>query len=227
MVIVVDAGHGGTDPGAIGISGLMEKEVNLKVALKLGNLLKNIGVDVLYTRSTDVYISLSDRSNFANQNNADYFISIHANSATAASANGIETYVYLEDGVTEKFAEAVQTNLIKETNFTDRGVKIANFYVLRTTNMPAILVEMGFLSNAIEEAMLKQDSFLDKIASGIYNGVVEYLGLEFRDEPEVPHWGQQSLDKMLELGLITSPKEPDSPVSWAEFATVTLRILNR
>lgn len=221
MLIVIDPGHGGKDSGAVGPSGLKEKDVTRNIALRLGEILQSKGIEVMYTHSTDVFVELSTRADMANKSKADYFVSIHCNSATNADARGTETYVYLKDGVTDKMAEKVQKELTKMNQLLDRGVKVADFAVLRETVMPAILVEVAFISNKTEEGLLKQASVLQKTAQGIANGLFDFLGIK-----EEEHWGQAAIDELMKLGLITSPKDPNANVTWAEFATVLLRTID-
>lgn len=181
--LTIDAGHGGKDPGAIGPTGVQEKDITLKLALKVGNLLTARGVNVNYTRTDDRSVELSERAVFANTAKAKYFLSIHINSAANAAANGTETYAYASGGQGEKLAAAIQKNLVAAIGLTNRGVKFANFAVLRETNMPAALTEVNFICNPKEEAMLKDEAFLNKAASGIAKGVIEFLGLKWEVAP--------------------------------------------
>ncbi|ONI44296.1 N-acetylmuramoyl-L-alanine amidase [Candidatus Epulonipiscioides gigas] len=222
MLIVLDAGHGGSDSGAIGFSNLLEKDVVLKVTLILAELLEKLKIDVLLTRNNDSFIPLTDRSEFANTNGADYFISIHANAATTISVSGVETYAYSTSGKSYLLAQDVQKHLVSATGFNNRGVKTANFYVLRETKMPAILIEIGFISNPIEEQHLKDDNFIHKIAFGIYEGIAEYLNLKISTE----HLGQSAIYKLKELGIISELHDADNFVTWGEFATIILQIMN-
>lgn len=222
MLIVIDPGHGGNDPGAIGANGLKEKDITLDIALRLGGILQTRGVEVIYTRSIDVFVALNERANKANQLKADYFISIHVNSASSSNARGTEAYIYRADGRTDKLAERVQKELTKVNELVDRGVKKGDFAVLRETNMPAILIEVAFISNKDEEALLRQPSFLEKTATGIANGIVDFLGIKQSD-----HWGKSAIDELIEIGLIVDSKDPKAYVTWAEFATVLLRTINQ
>lgn len=226
MLIVIDAGHGGKDSGAIGPTGLKEKDITLNISLRLGGILEKSGIEVVYTRSEDVFVELSKRADMANKLKADYFVSIHTNSATNEGAKGIETYVYIEDGVTDKLAKEVQKQLVEINQRLDRGVKKGDLAVLRETIMPAILVEVAFISNPQEESLMRQPQFLQNSAQGIANGIFEFLGIK---EPEKPqdHWGQAAIDELLKWGLITEEKDPKAYVTWAEFATVLVRALDK
>ncbi|PRX17800.1 N-acetylmuramoyl-L-alanine amidase [Orenia metallireducens] len=173
--IVIDAGHGGHDPGAIGPMGVMEKEVNLKIAHKVNSMLKRKGYNTVMTRDNDRFIPLDGRAEIANTLNADIFISIHANSHPRISVNGTETYAHW-NASKDNWALAwyVQSEMIKRIGLSDKGLKAANFSVLRNTEMPAILVESGFLSNPTEERLLKSDNFQQKVAEGIVAGIEKY-----------------------------------------------------
>lgn len=176
MKICIDPGHGGADPGAVGPTGLREKDVNLAVGLKLAELLKPIA-EVKLTRTKDVAVSLKDRAAVANSWGADYFISCHANSFKDRKVGGVETWAYAKGGQGEKLAKAVQPELVKATGFANRGVKFNTaFAVLRNTAAPAILTESGFISNPNEEKLLKTSAFREKIAMAIAQGVANYTG---------------------------------------------------
>ncbi len=183
-VIVVDPGHGGSDPGAIGrVLGVTDAEVGLTVGQKLRDMLEADGATVIMTRDTDVRLGLPERSAKANNAEADLFISIHANSSTNTAPSGIQIYYYAPSGNANLYAQSyVRKTLATEVSDgmqaatgTKSEVRTANYAVLRETDRPAILVETGFLSNAAEEALLAQDSYRQKLAQGIYDGVVEYL----------------------------------------------------
>ena len=210
--IVIDPGHGGNDPGAIGPSGVKEKDVTLAIARRLAKLLReNLDVQVFLTRDTDKFISLDRRTEIANLLGGDLFVSIHANAAWDSKVKGTETfynsqYVYGEGAEevatrenaafssevkvkniiwdliqnqyrseSRQLAEIVQNKLVATCSTLNRGVKSARFYVLRGINMPAILVEVGFISNPWEEQKLKTPTFQDNIALGIYKGLASYI----------------------------------------------------
>jgi len=177
-LIVVDAGHGGRDPGAIGYSGSREKDLVLDIAMKLENLLENGGAKVIMTRRTDEYIELTDRSKIANDNNADIFVSIHLNSHVDSEHNGTETYIRPNyDQTNLLLANLTQRALIKGLGTCNRGVKSNNLKVLDTTNMPAILNEIAFLSNKDEESLLMNEEFREKAAIALYKGINNYFRL--------------------------------------------------
>ncbi|QAA35027.1 N-acetylmuramoyl-L-alanine amidase [Clostridium manihotivorum] len=183
--LVLDAGHGGRDPGAIGPTGLQEKECNLYIAKKCEEILKKQGITVQQTRADDSYIGLSERAKIANDANSKYFISIHINSADIQTANGTEVYSLVKGGEGEKLAQRILSSMVNEINLSSRGVKFANFAVLRETNMPAILIETCFISNVNEERLLREDSFKDKVALSISKGFLDYIGISYKEDVSV------------------------------------------
>ena len=194
--VVLDAGHGGRDPGALGLTGLTEKECTLYIAKKCEEILKAHNINVKQTREDDSYLSLSDRAQIANKTNAKYFISIHVNSADISSANGTEVFALGKGGEGEQLSSSVLNNIIKITNLANRGIKFANFAVLRETDMPAILVEVCFISNSSEEELLKSDSFKDKVALAIAKGYLQYVGKSY----------EVAVDKKLFTEIISAPR---------------------
>ena len=219
-VVVIDPGHGGKDPGAIGRRGTREKDITLAVARRLKRILEASGkVRVILTRDRDRFITLGERARIANRAHADLFVSLHCNKARSRSAKGAETYFLsaartqweravanLENGAlrfegvqppdttgdlvayvlsdmaqaqflkeSQQLALAVQTQLARALNLRDRGVKQAGFYVLTGAYMPAILVEMGFLSNRQEENLLRQGWYQEKLAKAIARGILNFL----------------------------------------------------
>ena len=221
--VVLDAGHGGKDPGAVGKFS-QEKDLNLSLVLKMGELLKAQYPDlnIVYTRSTDVFIPLQTRADIANKNNADLFISIHTNASENKNSKGVETFILgtekaeknldvamRENAVMKlesdykttyqgfdpnsidsyimfelmqnnfmdqslQFATQVQKHFVGHLNRSDRGVQQASFWVLLKTACPAILFEMGFISNAEEEKYLNADSTMDNMATALVNAFAAY-----------------------------------------------------
>jgi N-acetylmuramoyl-L-alanine amidase len=215
--VVVDPGHGGRDPGAVGRTGLKEKDVNLDIAKRLAKRLKQEGVEVVMTRNTDVFIPLGKRVELANNSRADLFISIHANANKTRSGHGLEVYYVsptVNDSTRALYAakyshlnldnsffsgdsqtlRAILWDMIYTYNRAESivlgreicraagdsldirviGVKDARFEVLRGARIPAILVEVGFLSNAKEEQLLKDGYYRDKLSQSILEGVFNY-----------------------------------------------------
>lgn len=173
--IVLDAGHGGFDPGAIGTSGLKEKVVNLDITRKTKELLVNSGYNVLLTRKKDNFISLKERVRLANRKDARLFVSIHCNSSRGFS-RGTEAFLApAKTGDSLPLAESIHKELINELELKDRGIKKENFYVIKYTEMPAVLVEIAFLSNPHEESLLGNKLFRERVASAIKKGILNYM----------------------------------------------------
>lgn len=178
MKVFLDAGHGGKDPGAIGY-GLKEKDINLAVTLKVGDILKSHGIEVVYSRTTDVFIELADRAKKANDFKADIFVSIHCNAAENTAAKGVETYSYPGSSNGAKLARLLQSSIVSSGVYTvDRGTKTANFAVLRLTKMPAALVEMAFITNGEDANILKNRQ--NELAIAIAKGILSYLGILYK-----------------------------------------------
>lgn len=171
--IVIDAGHGGYDAGAVKGS-RYEKNDNLRMALAVGERLERCGVNVIYTRTTDEFIPLLERSRISNSRNVDLFASFHRNSATSTAANGVETIVYNNaSNKSVQAAEALQQALVNLGVQSNRGVKRANLSVLRETNAPALLLELGFISNDQDNALFDRqfDAYADAIARSLAQSV--------------------------------------------------------
>lgn len=216
--IIIDPGHGGKDPGAMGRDGAMEKDINLRVALDLAELLRSeYGYEVLLTRMEDTFIPLADRSRLANKQNGDLFISLHCNASQSSKRKGYEVYFLSERAsdphadavaklenavlalegkdaptpsrvkqvlrsleITANINEASVAGSLMDRHISERlsepshGVKQAAFYVLRGAEMPAVLIEMAFISNRAEESLLQTASFRKKMVEGIGAGVAAY-----------------------------------------------------
>ena len=172
--VFIDPGHGGYDNGAVQ-NGVLEDEINLQISQKIEAKLKAKGVQVKMSRYDDTYLSLTDRTKMANSWGSDIFVSIHQNSATSSSAKGIETYYYSSRQDSKELASDIQNDLIQSTNATNRGIKTANYAVIKTASMSSSLVECGFISNSTEAKNLSSSSYQDKVADGIVNGIMDYL----------------------------------------------------
>ena len=174
-IIVIDAGHGDHDPGARA-GGIEEKNLNLKFALALKNVLsQNPGIKVYMTREDDTFLELNERTEMANAIDPDLFISLHINSADNLSASGIETYYTTKADTRNKaFATIVQNALISTFGKKDRGVKSNTYVVTKNTNAPAILIEIGFISNDGDRAMMCADGFAEQYASVLYQCILDY-----------------------------------------------------
>lgn len=183
--VMIDAGHGGDDAGAVGYNedgsiAAREKDFNLDVAIKIRDILKEKNVEVKMIRETDTYVDFQQVGSIANDANTTLFVSIHTNSAVAESANGIETWAYLEDNATslngltgKRLAQIIQDKLIKNTKAVNRGVKNGkSLAVIKSTSMPAVLVEMGFISNEEERNKLLEEEYRQKIADAVAEGIL-------------------------------------------------------
>lgn len=172
--ICIDAGHGGSDPGATNGT-YKEKHAALGIALELGLALLRGGYEVYFTRTNDIFVSLADRCTISNLADVDLFVSVHLNSTTNANASGIETYVYRNASTTARnVADKVQNRLIEATGAKDRGVKESGFYVLKNTKAPAILIETGFISSTECKKLFLPD-YQRIMAQAIYNGIKEHV----------------------------------------------------
>ena len=181
-LIVIDAGHGGHDTGTMSTSSnYVEKQLALDTALQLRHFLEEMGYKTKMTRTTDLFVPLSERAKFANEAKANLFVSVHYNHCPSHEPHGIDIFTYKD--VTPRIREStklagqVSTHIVKYTGMHSRGVKQGNLAVVRETTMPAILVEAGFLSNPREREKLKDPSHRKAIAWGIAKGIDHYLGL--------------------------------------------------
>lgn len=183
MKIAIDAGHGYETPGKRTVDGMKEYEFNRAVAGEMKKLLEKYeGVTVLFTHSDQRDVPLNERTTKANKEKVDVFISIHANAHGNGnqwtSAEGIETYVYtIKPKTATRLAQMVQNELISSTKRKDRGVKTANFHVLKATSMTAILCECGFMTNKEEAALLQTSSYRLTCAKAIVDAIVKYYQL--------------------------------------------------
>ncbi|WP_033829073.1 N-acetylmuramoyl-L-alanine amidase [Bacillus andreraoultii] len=187
-VVWLDGGHGGHDSGAVG-NGLREKDITLKITKRVGEILSNnySGVTVKYSRTTDKFLSLSKRADLANAANADYFMSIHVN---AGGGTGYEDYIYSgckTNGATDKARQVIHGEVKKVLNkygIRDRGMKKANFAVLRETKMQAILVETLFIDTAKDANHLKNANFIEDISQAYASGIAKVVGAKRKSTPK-------------------------------------------
>lgn len=187
--ITIDPGHGGNDSGAVGPTGLREADVTLAVGLLVAAHLGTVGIDVVMTRRTAAVSwsqataddDLQARCDIANNAKTDMFLSIHCNSFTDPTAHGSESYCYALGGQGQVLAGDVLTEVVTEIGTTNRGVKAANYEVLRNTNMPAALIETAFISNALEEKLLADPGTQAKIATAITEGICAYFNVCFTE----------------------------------------------
>lgn len=174
VVVVLDPGHGGPDPGAVGIGGLSEIDIVDPVANRVAELLRESGVEPILTRTGNYDLDLDPRVDLANRIQANLFVSIHANaiSMSRPDVNGIETYYY-QSG--DRLAETIHASLIDATGSNDRGVRTARFYVLRYTDMPAVLLELGFVTGDQDAPRLRNPDYQETLARSIARGILEYV----------------------------------------------------
>ena len=187
-VIVIDPGHGGSDSGAIGPTGVMEKSVTLRVSNEVKRLLVKEGATVYMTRNADIEVSkkrakatdieeLQARCDVANQKNADIFISVHMDSFTNDAAKGTTGYYYsLGNKRSRILADKIRAGVIDQLGTQSRGTQSCNFYVVKHTDMPATLVEVAFISNETEEKLMDSEEGIRKAAQGIADGIADYFG---------------------------------------------------
>lgn len=180
--VAIDPGHGGYDSGAVGHNGICEKNVTLAVALKLGKVLEQKGIEVIYTRTSDKCpwpsnkgAELQMRCDIANNAKADYFVSIHCNSADTSAATGIETYYDRNRTNGIELAKNIQNELIREFGYKNRGTKPCGFYVVKNTNMPSVLVELEFISNGSKEQILNSSTYQQRYADSIARGIIDTI----------------------------------------------------
>ena len=175
--VVIDPGHGGPDPGAIGIGGIRETDVVLEVSKIVKNLLSEKGVKVSLTRTNDVDLDLPPRVSIANNTDADIFVSIHANASRGKrrDINGLETFYY-RGWRGRLLAKRIQKQILRVSpGSPDRGVKQGRFYVIKNTMMPAVLVEIGFLTGRLDARRLEKITHRKRLAYAIAKGILEYL----------------------------------------------------
>jgi N-acetylmuramoyl-L-alanine amidase len=178
-VVVLDAGHGGKDPGAIGVNGLREKDVNLSVARRVAELLGRAGVDVRLTRGGDGFLELDDRAAFSNRARAELFVSIHANSYPAnRNVRGFDVYVARSASDCSVRAARTIAGRFQAAGIAVHGhqPKRADYRVLVKTAGPAVLVELGFLSNPSEANRLRSSGYQRQLAAALADGILAHLG---------------------------------------------------
>ncbi|MEG6616931.1 N-acetylmuramoyl-L-alanine amidase CwlD [Peptococcaceae bacterium 1198_IL3148] len=187
-VIVIDPGHGGVDPGKVSPNGVEEKNINLEISKRLATILGQAGAAVILTRETDTHLSgdgikgmssrhredLSQRVKMANDRNADLFISIHCNSYPDASQHGAQVFYQPGSKESQRLANCIQEEITRLLANTRRTPKAVDFFITRNTNMPTVIVETGFITNAKEEKLLLDPAYQSKMAWSIYAGVIKY-----------------------------------------------------
>jgi N-acetylmuramoyl-L-alanine amidase len=174
-VVALDAGHGGRDPGAIGPTGLREAEVVLDIAQRVRDLLSQDGVHVLMIRDSDATVELDDRTRLAREGGATAYVSIHTNASTRAAVNGTETYYLTPQSLA--LAQMIQDELGAVLGIPSRGIRTANFIVLRDNDAPSVLVEAAYISHADDEARLRDQGFRQEVAEAIHRAIMRFLAV--------------------------------------------------
>lgn len=174
-IVVIDAGHGGIDPGAVR-DGIFEKDINLSIALKVKEMLQDKGIKVVMTRSEDKKIPLEERVQISNDSNTDLFVSIHQNAVEDNVTYGTQVWFEKTNKESGKLAKIMQESIMKSINGKDRGIQSnQSLYVTKNTKEPSVLVECGFISSDSERQLLQDYKYQEEIAKGIVNGISQYL----------------------------------------------------
>lgn len=227
----IDPGHGGYDPGAVGPGGTREKDITLAVSLLLAEKLESAGQGVILTREGDIVSwtpnnDLTKRCQVANNSGADVFVSVHCNSATNPAATGTETYHHASSVDGKWLAGVIQGELVATLGLPDRGVKTANFSVLTGTVMPAVLVELAFISNPAEERMLRTAGCQEQAAEAIFRGLADMYGWEVATV-STKTWKETLIDNALQAGLIAERHNPDEQADKWFVLAVALNLLEK
>ena len=178
IVVVIDAGHGGEDPGAIGQSGVLEKDITLAIARRIAlEAVRYPGLHVVFTRTDDRFLELTERIARTREVHAAVYVSLHANAAADSTARGVETYVAQgarDDEGSERLASALQDGVVAATRSKDRGVRTASLYIAKAT-MPASLVELGFVTEKADARMLQDPAVQARIAAAVLHAISDFL----------------------------------------------------
>ena len=177
-VVVIDAGHGGSEKGAIGCLGDEEKDINLKIAQQVADILRNKDINVIMTRDCDANVELEDRINIAKENDADIFVSIHLNSIPDIPMNVHKnrgTSVYYFNNNSQNFAEKLKDSITDSAGTKDDGVKAGSFAVIRPTEYVAVLAEVAYMTNPMDSMLYTNDKWIKKASKGIAEGIIDYL----------------------------------------------------
>lgn len=241
--IVVDAGHGGSDPGAVGVNDLKEKNVNLDIAERLKAILQAKGYEVEMTRDHDVYVSLANRVDYSDKASPDAFISIHANMYTDSNVKGSMVLYYDIQYPQDRYpaseamkaltpqskslAESVLQELVKAAGTVNKGLMPSSAYVVRSGTVPSILVETGFLSNWEDAALLADSDAKQRIAQGIANGIEAYQPAESVGFVDLNrHWAKEAILRLWDKGIVQGEGNrfyPNRALTRAEFVAMLER----
>lgn len=185
-IITIDPGHGGSDSGAVGPNGYTEKEGAFAISQKVASILNQSGAKVVMTRDSDVDVygpnasarnELQARVDVGNNANSDIFVSIHCNAFVNPAANGTQTFYYGSSYQGQRLAQSIQEKMIEVNGLRDRGISTCNFYVVKHSYMPAVLIETAFITNYDEEALLSDDEWQTTMAKAIAEGINEYFSI--------------------------------------------------
>ena len=188
--VVLDPGHGGFDKGGVPGMRLVEKNFTLDVAGRVRSMLQAAGIRTVMTRSTDTFVELRDRCAIANRQPGAVFVSIHFNAAPREGASGIETYYY-RGPASASLAAAIHRELVRSSGAPDRGVRTCRYYVLRNTRIPAVLAELGFLTNRAEGARITSIAYREKLAQGIARALIARYAPKSSTSPRTPSTPQK------------------------------------
>lgn len=238
--VVVDPGHGGKDPGATGVNGLHEADVNIDIATRLKDELVRRGYEAVMTRTDDTYVSLPDRVDFTNRQGADLFVSVHANWYQNPGTRGTMVLYYDDSEPQEDYpaseamkaltpqsralAQDVQTSFVSAIGTADQGLTKSAVYVVRMGTIPSVLVETAFLSNASDAAMLARSDVRQQMAVAIERGIEAYMPAVFPDLRG--HWARDAVLRLKGQGIVEGVGtmfQPDRPMTRAEFVTMLER----
>ncbi|HEX7056239.1 MAG TPA: N-acetylmuramoyl-L-alanine amidase [Bacilli bacterium] len=237
-VIVVDPGHGGFDRGATGVNGVYEKDVNLQIAQKLADKLREMGYIAQLTRNSDIYLSLQNRVDITAAKDADLFVSIHANAYPASPSVSGSMVLYFDRAFeqaayipskqmreltpqSKKLAQSIEQQLTLSAGTVNRGIVPSSVFVVRKGKVPSVLVETAFLTNPREAQLLASDAFQQKLATGIANGIAQFMPADPADISH--HWAKAAILRLQDAGIIDGNKPflPNAGLSRAEFAVMT------
>ncbi len=243
--IYIDAGHGGSEPGAIGIGNIEEEDITLAVAKYLRTELEWQGINVMMSRTADTTKTLPVRAAEANGWGADLVVSVHANAFEDASANGTEVLIYKKGGNAEKLAKKVLAQIVSVLNTKNRGiVERPGLQILKNTKAPAILCELAFITNKTNKEKIDEAAEQKAVAVAICKGICSYLGItyrkneekkvaktKFKDESKMSKWAIDSIKKASDAGILNGDTDgnfrPKDPVTREELAVVVAKLLEK
>ncbi len=233
MLIGIDPGHGGTDVGAVNDQlNVQEKNLTLGIATRFQQLLEFNNVSTIMTRKKDEYVSLQRRAEILNNAQVNYVISVHVNSSTSTEPNYLSSHIVAKGGQAEQLAEKIQEHLVKSIGWEDGGVRVNNFFMVRETDAPAVLAELGFISKLDIAKQLAEDDTQRALAEALAQGVMDQIEQKF-NKPDNSftdiegHWAQTEIMWAIENGLMNGVSDnsfaPDESLTRAQLAVVLKR----